>query len=63
MMADTYSRPAWMTNGSVRTDLPVVVVPKARKKEALKTLEPGQLFCIGDVYIRTHKGMVRIDAA
>ena len=60
MEKNRYLRPAWTYNGSVRTDLPLTVVTKADKKKVAQTVQPGQLFCIGKVYLRTHDGSIRI---
>jgi hypothetical protein len=35
-------------------------VAKANKKKVARTVQPGQLFCVGKVYLRTHNGSVRI---
>jgi len=48
-------------NGSIRTDLPLTMVNrKAGKKKATETVSPGQLLCVGKVYLKTHKGLIRI---
>jgi hypothetical protein len=60
METNRYLKPAWTHNGSVRTDLPLTVVAKANKKKVARTVQPGQLFCVGKVYLRTHNGSVRI---
>jgi len=60
MTTNHYLKPAWTHNGSVRTDLPLAVFGKARKRELVQTLKPGQLFCVGEVYIKTHNGTIRI---
>jgi len=60
MKTDCYLKPAWTHNGSVRTDLPLTVVAKASRKKLTETLSPGQLFCVGKVYIKTHNGTIRI---
>ena len=56
-------RPISTTNGSVRTDLPLMVVPRANKKMAVDMVRPGQLVCIGDIFLKTNEGLVRIKAA
>ncbi len=56
-------KPIWTTNGSVRTDLPLMVVPRANKKMAVDMVRPGQLVCIGDIFLKTDEGLVRIKAA
>ncbi|NQT00884.1 MAG: hypothetical protein HQ580_02565 [Planctomycetes bacterium] len=60
MKTNSYVRPAWMHNGSVRTDLPLTVVAKASKRKLTEAVRPGQLFCVGKVYLRTHNGSIRI---
>ncbi len=60
MEANFYLKPAWTRNGCVRTDLPLTVVAKAHIKKLAKTVRPGQLFCVGKVYLRTHNGSIRI---
>jgi hypothetical protein len=60
MNTDCYLKPAWTHNSSIRTDLPLMVVAKASKRELTEVLTPGQLFCVGKVYIKTHEGTVRI---
>jgi hypothetical protein len=60
MNTNCYLRPAWTHNGSVRTDLPLTVVGKADKKKIMEMVRPGHLFCVGEVYVRTHEGTVRI---
>ena len=60
METNKYLKPAWTHNGSVRTDLPLTIVAKANKKIITKTVHPGQLFCVGKVYLRTHNGSIRV---
>lgn len=60
MEKNSYMKPAWTHNGSVRTDLPLTVVAKANKRKITETVRPGQLFCVGKVYLRTHNGLIRI---
>ncbi|MCH7557971.1 MAG: hypothetical protein IIB56_11000 [Planctomycetes bacterium] len=60
METNRYLKPAWTHNGSVRTDLPLTVVGKASKKKLTETVRPGQLFCVGKVYLMTHNGSIRI---
>jgi len=60
METNRYLKPAWTHNGSVRTDLPLTVVAKANKRKLTETVRPGQLFCVGKVYLRTHNGSIRI---
>ena len=45
--------------GSVRTDLPMIVIGRKRKA-LMEKISTGQLFCVGKVYLKTHKGMIRI---
>ena len=54
-----YLKPAWAHNGSIRSDLPLTVIGKRRKK-VIETIGTGQLFCIGKVYLKTHNGTIRI---
>jgi len=37
-----------------------MVVQKARKREIRKIIQPGQLFCVGKVYLKMHNRVVRI---
>jgi len=60
METNRYLKPAWTHNGSVRTDLPLTVVAKASKRKLTEAVRPGQLFCVGKVYLRTHNGSIRI---
>jgi len=60
METNRYLKPAWTHNGSVRTDLPLTVVAKVNKRKFTETVRPGQLFCVGKVYLRTHNGSIRI---
>ncbi|MCP4614082.1 MAG: hypothetical protein GY845_35795 [Planctomycetes bacterium] len=60
METNRYLKPAWTHNGSIRTDLPLTVVAKADKKKVKQTVHPGELYCIGKVYLKTHDGSVRI---
>jgi hypothetical protein len=55
-----YLKPAWTHNGSIRTDLPLTIIPKADRQKLTEMLLPGQLLCVGEVYIKTHKSIVRI---
>ena len=59
MKKKCYLRPAWTDNGSVRTDLPLTVIGKKRKA-MIETITPGQLLCVGKVYLKTQNGLVRI---
>jgi hypothetical protein len=60
MKQNCYLKPAWTHNSAIRTDLPLTVFTKARKKELAAVAQPGQLFCIGKVFVKTHQGLVRI---
>lgn len=60
MKTNRYLKPAWTNNGSIRTDLPLTVVAKADRRKVIEMLNPGQLLCVGEVYLRTHKGTIRI---
>lgn len=60
MERNRYLKPAWTHNGSVRTDLPLMVVAKASKRKVKQTVRPGQLFCVGKVYLKTNNGSIRI---
>jgi hypothetical protein len=59
MKKKCYLRPAWTHNGSVRTDLPLTVIGKKRKA-MVEAMTPGQLLCVGKVYLKTQNGLVRI---
>jgi len=60
MRTNRYLKPAWTNNNSIRTDLPLTVVAKAGKRKVIAMLNPGQLLCVGEVYLRTHKGIIKI---
>ena len=60
MKTNCYLKPAWTHNSSIRTDLPLTVVAKAGKQKIIEMISPGQLLCVGEVYLKTHKGTVRI---
>jgi len=60
MEKNCYLRPAWTHNGSIRTDLPLTVLPKARKRKLAAAVVPGQLCCVGKVYLKTQDGLIRI---
>jgi len=59
MNENCYLKPASTHNGSVRTDLPLVVIGK-KKKRLTEPIGVGQLLCVGKVYVKTHNGMIRI---
>ena len=60
MEKNCYLRPAWTHNGSVRTDLPLTVFPKAKKNQLAATVRIGQLCCVGKLYLKTRDGLIRI---
>jgi hypothetical protein len=60
MGKNCYLRPAWTHNGSIRTDLPLTVLPKANKRKLTTMIRPGQLCCVGRVYLKTQDGLIRI---
>ena len=60
MKANCFLKPAWTHNSSIRTDLPLTVVARADKRKIARMLNPGQLLCVGEVYLKTHKGTIRI---
>jgi hypothetical protein len=61
MQTSYYTRPAPTHNGSIRTDLPLTVFPKMiRRKKLDAVMAPGQLCCIGKVFVKTRDGLVRI---
>lgn len=55
-----YLRPAWTHNGSIRTDLPLTVIAKASRRRLKEIAAPGQLLCVGKVYLKTHDDIIRI---
>jgi len=60
MKANYYLKPAWTHNGSIKTDLPLTVIGK-KKRKLMETVRPGQLFCVGEVYLKTNSGsLIRI---
>ena len=60
MKRNCYLKPASTHNGSIRTDLPLTVTGKASKKKLMETISPGQLLCVGKVYLKTHNSLIRI---
>lgn len=50
-------------NSSIRMDLPLTVVGRSGMKGLAQMLSPGQLFCVGELYLRTQEGLVRIKVA
>jgi hypothetical protein len=55
-----YLKPALTHNSSIRMDLPLTVTAKAKKKELARTTRPGQLICVGKVYLKTQTVLIRI---
>jgi hypothetical protein len=60
MQTNCYLKPAWTHNSSIRTDLPLTVITKTSKRRLLEIVSPGQLCCVGKVYLKTNNGLVRI---
>ena len=60
MKTNCYLKPAWTHNSSIRTDLPLTIIGRAGRRKILEKIRPGQLVCVGEVYLRTHDGTVRI---
>ncbi len=60
METSCYKKPAWTHNASIRTDLPLTIAPRASKKRIMQMIGPGELLCVGKVYLRTNNGAVRI---
>ena len=59
MKESCFLKPAWTHNGSIRTDLPLTVFGKKKKKH-IETIRAGQIFCVGKVYLKTHDRIIRI---
>ena len=59
MKENRFLKQAWTHNSSIRTDLPLTVIQKKRKR-LIETIRAGQLFCVGEVYLKTHQGTIRI---
>jgi len=55
-----YLKPASTHNGSVITDLPLIVIGRDQKKQIANRVCTGELVCIGKVYIKTRTGLIRI---
>ena len=55
MKANCYLKPAWTHNGSIKTDLPLTVIGR-KKRKLIEAVVPGQLFCVGEVYLKTDEG-------
>jgi hypothetical protein len=60
MNTNCYLKPAWTHNSSIRTDLPLTVIRRTDKRKILEKIVPGQLVCVGKVYLKTQDGTVRI---
>jgi len=60
MKTNSYLKPAWTHNSSIRTDLPLTVITKMSKRKLMEMVIPGQLCCVGKVYLKTNNGLVRI---
>jgi len=60
MQTNCYLKPAPTHNCSIKTDLPLTVFSKIRRKKLEAAVVPGQLCCVGKVFIRTREGLVRI---
>jgi hypothetical protein len=60
MRSDCYLKPAWTHNGSIKTDIPLIVVGRKYRRKIQKTLSPGQLLCVGKVYLKTHNDLIRV---
>ena len=62
MEKNFFLKPATTHNGSVRTDLPLTVATKCwlSRSKLTRTLCAGQLLCIGKLYLKTNKGLIRI---
>lgn len=60
MKTNSYLKPAWTHNSAIRTDLPLMVMTKASKRKLEEVVSPGQLCCVGKVYLRTHNSLIRI---
>jgi hypothetical protein len=60
MKINCFLKPSFTHNGSIRTDLPLTIIGRAKKKKIIEMLNPGQLLCVGEVYIKNRDGLVRI---
>jgi hypothetical protein len=60
MSENYYLKPARTHNSSVRIDLPLTVFAKANKKKITTVIQPGQLCCVGKVYLKTNNSLIRI---
>jgi len=59
MKTNCYLKPAWTHNASIRTDLPLTIITK-KKRRVIQAIGPGQLFCVGRIYLKTRNGTIRI---
>ena len=59
MTENCFLKPAATHNGAVKTDLPVVVIGKKSRRTA-QSVDPGQLLCVGKVYLKTERGLIRL---
>ena len=60
MKTNRYLKPAWTHNSSIRTDLPLTVISKTSKRRLMEIVRPGQLCCVGKVYLKTNNSLIRI---
>jgi len=60
MKTNSYLKPAWTHNGSIRTDLPLTIIGRAKKGKLMEMVRPGQLCCVGKVYLKPNNGLIRI---
>lgn len=59
MAHNCYLKPVATHNGCVKSDLPLVVVDRKHRRSA-ESVQPGQLLCVGKVYLKTDRGLVRL---
>jgi hypothetical protein len=59
MAQNCYLKPAATYNGCVKSDLPLVVTDRKRRR-SVEAVRPGQLLCVGKVYLKTDRGLVRL---
>jgi hypothetical protein len=60
MKTNSYLKPAWTHNGSVRTDLSLMVFQRSERRKVATVVVQGQLCCVGEIYLRMHEGLLRI---
>jgi hypothetical protein len=60
MGQNCFLKPASTHNSSIRTDLPLTVV-RRKKRKLIEKIRTGQLLCVGKVYLKTHNGIIRIN--